>query len=105
MAWPGRGNRELRASPHLSDDSETQDHQDHASNWGDWDWQDYNYNSAPPDLDTLACLFNELPGLDASAIETMLSNLPIPTTGVVPAMTVEEAVEVNNMSVNICYAL
>ena len=76
------------------------------SDWEDRDWQDYN--SVPDrDSDPLAGLFNDMPFLDASNIDRLLSNLPIPTIshGAVPEMTVEEAIEVCGMPVNMYHAI
>ena len=44
--------------------------------------------------DPLANLCDGLPGLEAADITALLRDLPIPTPGDVPGMTVEEAIEV-----------
>ena len=44
--------------------------------------------------DPLAELCDDLPGLIARDITALLRDLPIPTQGDVPGMTVEEAIEV-----------
>jgi len=77
------------------------------------DWEDYNY--APPAggaggrkgagrSDPLASICDGLPGLEAADIAALLRDLPIPTPGVVPGMTVEEAIEVC-MPYNMIYTM
>ena len=44
--------------------------------------------------DSLAELCDCLPGLEAADIAALLRDLPIPTPGDVPGMTVEEAIKV-----------
>ena len=92
--------------PTVSEDGETQESQasrDDMSDWSARDWEDYNY--APPAggagggegagrRDPLAELCDGLPGLEAADIAALLRDLPIPTPGDVPGMTVEEAVKV-----------
>ena len=92
--------------PTVSEDGETQESQelqDDISDWGARDWEDYNY--VPPaggagggkgagGGDPLANLCDGLPGLEAADIAELLRDLPMPTQGDVPEMTVEEAIEV-----------
>ena len=44
--------------------------------------------------DPLAKLCDTIPGLEAGDITALLRDLPIPKSGNVPGMTVEEAIEV-----------
>ena len=70
---------------------------------GSRDWEDYNYakpaggaggRQGAGRSDPLANLCDGLPGLEAADIAALLCDLPIPTAGDVPGMTVEEAIEV-----------
>jgi hypothetical protein len=72
------------------------------NHWSDWDWDDYNYaqqagcsggRQGAGMRDPLSELCDNLPGLEAGDITTLLSDLPIPIPGDVPGMTVEEAVQ------------
>ena len=73
------------------------------SDWSARDWEDYNYallagsaggGEGAGRRDPLAELCECLSGLEAADIAALLRDLPIPTPGDVPGMTVEEAVEV-----------
>jgi hypothetical protein len=88
---------------YISEDGGECDTQQERVNWSDRDWDDYNY--VPPAggacggqgagmRDPLAELCDDLPGLIAGDITASLRDLPIPTQGDVPGMTVEEAIEV-----------
>ena len=92
--------------PTFSEDSETQESQasrGYMSDWSARDWEDYNYvpqaggagcGEGAGRRDPLAELCDGLPGLEAADIAALLRDLPIPTPGDVPGMTVEEAVKV-----------
>ncbi len=67
------------------------------NHWSDWDWDDYNYaqqagcsggRQGAGMRDPLSELCDNLPGLEAGDITTLLSDLPIPIPGDVPGMTV-----------------
>jgi hypothetical protein len=89
--------------PTVSEDGETQKSHDDMSECSARDWEDYNY--VPPAggaggtkgagrSDPLANICDGLPGLEAADIAALLRDLPIPTPGDVPGMTVEQAIEV-----------
>ena len=92
--------------PTVSEDGETQESQasrDDMSECSARDWEDYNYaqpaggaggRQGAGRSDPLANLCDGLPGLEAADIAALLRDLPIPTAGDVPGMTVEEAIEV-----------
>lgn len=86
-----------------SEDSGDGARPDDTADWSERDWEDYNYvpqaggaggGHSAGMRDPLAKLCDTIPGLEAGDITALLRDLPIPKSGNVPGMTVEEAIEV-----------
>ena len=108
LPFPGGHPRQTRkiSLPTVSQDGKTRSQDESQYDILDWsarDWEDYNYalptggaggGEGAWKRDTLPKLSDCLPGLEAADIDALLRDLPIPTPGDVPGMTVDETIEV-----------